>query len=622
MSNGLLTKEDYENILEAFEAGVPPNLRYLPNTFAGRQTILKGIGSQITKLINSESKIEYAFIMGERGQGKTMTSLTALQYAVSQKIENNLIPIYIDLRKSNNLLEVFRDIYLGILTGALTLIEFNDSYKARLFRLMEVFSIDLNYHKVRPEHSSPPLTLLEELCDVVADLGGIICLIIDELDELSNNLFSSVMDGIMNVLAILNDFRRLSKFWIFCSTTSGHLIFEQKSKEGLAFATRVYQSIKRSETYVLRSLTEQEKIIVTEKVFEAFMGTLGLKTSDLQSVIINSIQKRAIEIPLPRYIIGYTTSMLVIYKEMESLWKKSLQNTMSIGVPIRTGAQIDRIFKLKLLPLFNDLFSSVKFSSNPPEYESTLNPNKNVKSDGVITFPDDFRVFIEIKYTDTRARLNRHDLDQLISPLVKNNNSKGIYLLFGVFDEDPIREEDKQWLMRCDVYDRIESFQITDRRELDSIKGLIATLEVPSTTKELKAACKWILELLGLQKYINELEVNHKGKISDVPQSEQQTTEIIPNLLNREPEIERTKEQELNKRIHQVTIPLNPGLIKNLGSLRVDKIKKALNISTINELVRLNPDEIAKIKGFSARNAKEWIAGGNKLLEGPNLLNL
>ena len=620
-----LKKEDYEKILNALEAGIPPNLKYLPKIYTGRDAILKGLLDQINQLVNGNTKIEYAFISGERGQGKTMTSLTAVQYAMQESVENILIPVYIDLGKITNPLEVFRQIYLTILTGAFNLIEFNDDILTHLFRLMEIFSIELNYHKVRPDKSVPPLNLLDELCNIVADLDGIICIIVDELDILSNPTFFAIVDGIMEIFRILNDIPRVTKFWIFCSTQSGQIIFQKAAQEGIAFASRIQQAFQRTKQYTLRPLSAEEVTKLVNTVITFFMATQDQTLSHLNIGIINTIQHAATKYQLPREIIGNTTSMLYIYKELEPLYKKGLATISGFNNPLRSGLRLDAIFKRKLLPLFPEIFPTLTFSSNPPSSPSLLDITKNKVPDGVITFGDEYKVFIELKYTDTKATLTREYLDQLVSALKTNDKSEGVFLLFGVFLEDPITTEDKEWLKACGISERIKYFQAMENRELDVIKNLLIAVETSNDHKELIATTKWILIGLGMMNYIESLVLTHKGKESlltflqgDISTKSTGQTPILVDRVVKPSTSVLTP--NLISAVGQRTIRLAPKVITGLGTGYIEKLKEKFNITTVNELINLNPDTIASIRGITAAKAKSWIDEGKKLLQTPSLL--
>lgn len=620
MSLSSLQKEDYEKILNAFEVGEPPSLQYLPLVYAGRKNIIKELLAQLQKLSTEREQItEYAFINGERGQGKTMTSLTAIQIASRQLTSYNFIPVYIDLGIMHNPLDIFRHIFLTILTRAFGLIDFNDPYQSRLFRLMEAFSIDLNYHKLRPDNSSPPLTLLDELCEVVADLKTIVCIIVDEFDVLDTEFVTPVIDASMEMFRSLNKTTRLPKFWIFCSTISGEAIFQKLAEGGNAFGKRIYQARERIKKYKLRNLSDDEMEELIDTVIDVFMATRDQKRDHLQpqSAIISSLRKVGMQYILPRDIIGNVTSMLYLYKDTKNLWKKGISTTnIGFGGSIGTGSKFDHEFKRKLLPYFGKLSTSFNYSSNPPKGRSFITADKFRDPDGVLTFEDDYKVFLEIKYTDSHATLTRDNLDQIAAPVATYENSVGIYLLFGKYSDSPVKEEDFLWLKGCKVEDKIKYFHLNDPNILNSIKMLVYAVETSNDSQELVAACKWILKLMKVLDYLDEIAKDHKGIVKS-RKSLTQYLSIPPDKTTPQKTSPIATATVPQKFVNTTNIiPLVPKKIKGLGTGFIDKLKAELGIKTVNKLVETNPDTIATIRNISAKRAKEWIEEGKMLIRG------
>lgn len=524
MSFGRLTKEDYSDILYSLEAGNPPNIRYLPLIYAGRKNLLNKLVSQIMNLIKQEKKVEFCFINGERGQGKTITSQTAIQIVNQQLTEKLLVPIYIDLAKVADPLNIFRYIFLRMLTGALGIIEYNDDIQDQLFRLMHTFIIDLNYHQLQPKRSAAPLTLLGEVGKILADQNAVVCIIIDELDYLSVQKFSPILAYCMEIFRTLNDITRLSKFWIFCSTQSGQVIFHEAKEQGNPFASRVYSAVERSPEYILKPLAEDEVIELVDKIINVFLETYDQKKDSLPSSLIFSLRRTARNFNFPREIIGNTTSLLFNYKDFEIFWDKSYEMRIesAFATPNEAGKTLDQILKSKILPSLEDIHEDLEFTSKPPESPS-LWFEKNRKVDGRLKFNDGYKLFIEIKYSDTKSTLDKDYLDQIASHLKKHPNSEGIYILFGSFSlTDPVQTKDKDWLKNSEVWDKIKFFQVGEGIELEDIKRLIVKASTESfkasnnslkRNPEIVACSKWILSVLGVEYYIKKLKLDHKGKV-------------------------------------------------------------------------------------------------------------
>lgn len=609
MSLTSLKKEDFENILTAFESGEPPNTRYLSDIYTGRKQIIDGLLNQFRKSVDG-SKTEYAFINGERGQGKTMTALTVVQIASKELRSHHFIPVYIDLGGLNNPLEIFRHIFLTILTGSFTSVEFNDPDRNRLLRLMESFILDLNYHKLLPRKSTPPTNLIGDLCDIVADLNVVVCLIVDELDFLDTEIVTPIIEALMEIFRKFNSYDRLHKIWLFCSTVAGESIFQKLAETRNAFATRIYQAYQRIEKYKLRSLTDDEVSDLIDIVAKVFMKTKGQDKSDLDSTAIYSINKMSRNYSFPRDIIGNATSMLHIYKKMENILDKGYTSTLSFG-PLNTGIKIDESFKNKLLPLFSKLSTAFEFNPNPPKVASLIKPEENRNADGLITFSDRFKVFIEIKYSETDATLKRKYLDQIISSLMVNKNSCGVFLLFGTYSEDPVREDHKGWLEMCEVNERIKYFILNDLTELEFVKRLILGTESTNDNNELYAACQWILGIMGVSLYFNELSKIHIGNVEPKTRLHRYFSSTPGSAPASESQPRASSTTEESERI----IRLTKGLISGLGSISIEKLKKFLNITTVNQLITTNHDTIAGLDNVSPKQAKSWIDQGNSLLK-------
>lgn len=616
MSLSNLTKEDCEEILNAFDVGIPPNVRYLPSIYAGRHELRKKLLFQLEKLSKKESHVEYAFINGERGQGKTMTSQTVIQRAIQHSGHNFIIPIYIDLGKTPDPLDIFRFLYLRMLTGAFSKLDFNDPLQDQLFLSMEAFAVDLNYHKVRPDNSSPPYKRLDELGFHLADLEAIVCIIIDEIDVIAKN-HSIILDRCLEIFRMLNDVPRLSKFWIFCSTQSGESIFREASQNGIAFASRIYQAIQRVEKYKLFPLSKKETGELVNSVIRIFLTAFDKKGEYLLPTIPASLYKMATKFEMPREIIGHTTSMLYTYKEIEKFWKSgySMSSTLSQGSSMEKGRKIDHIFKDKLLPLLNDIFPTLHFTSNPPNSPSISKLDKNEHSDGMITFNDDFKLFFEIKHSETDATLTKSYLNQLASQLRHFNDSKGVYLLFGSYDDDPILETDKLWLKDCGVLDDIKIFKIPKGKELEELKRLLLAVDIETRTerKKLIAACRWVLSFLNLLPYIAELQVKHKGEVEE-PIIEAFKPVMAQSVSGSATE-QNPPEVSQNTSSVEFKIKLADKLISGLGTGWIGKLKDEFNIETINDLIKYNADTIARIKRISPRMARGWIEEGKRILE-------
>ena len=216
-------------------------------------------------------------------------------------------------------------------------------------------------------------------------------------------------------------------------------------------------------------------------------------------------------------------------------------------------------------------------------------------------------------------------MDQLVSALKTNDKSEGVFLLFGVFLEDPITTEDKEWLKACGISERIKYFQAMENRELDVIKNLLIAVETSNDHKELIATTKWILIGLGMMNYIESLVLTHKGKepLLTFLQGDISTksTEQTPILVDRVVKPSTSVlTPNLISAVGQRTIRLAPKVITGLGTGYIEKLKEKFNITTVNELINLNPDTIASIRGITAAKAKSWIDEGKKLLQTPSLL--
>ena len=598
-------KLDYEKIIDAFETGTPPENKYLPDVYVGRDQMFSEINSTIDGVLKNNANSEIIFLNGERGQGKTVTANTILERFKRDKGINNIIRVYIDLGTFSNPVDLFRQLFFAIITQTFNLPEVDQKEQNMLYSLLEQFTVELRFHVLRPESSSPPINLITDLANIVADLDGVLCLIIDELDVLSISHLIPVLNYGMEIFRILNDVARAKKIWIFCSTSSGQSIFQESASQGNAFASRIFQYQHRTSQYNLKVLNENEKARLIENVVNFYLGSIDQTHGHIDETIHKSFNKIGQYGDLPREIIGNTISAIKIFKNFEILWKKSFSMGIGRSGALGTGNKIDSTFKKKVFAYLDQIYPTLGFTKDPPQYPSLINANENRKTDGLLTFADKYQVFIEIKYTETKATLEKSYIDQIASALKSTKSSEGVYLLIGDFKDDPFKSEDKEYVKNLGVLDRIKIFSISEKNDVNQIVRLMSVVETTNDQKELKAVCNWVILLLGLTKHIDKLLQEHKG---------------VDNSLMRfvkKQSVDEDGKEKPPKTISrdQMKVHLQPGKIKGLAEGNIKKLKDNLNINTVNELVSLNPDTIARIPGISAKKAKDWIEEGKKVLE-------
>lgn len=188
--------------------------------------------------------------------------------------------------------------------------------------------------------------------------------------------------------------------------------------------------------------------------------------------------------------------------------------------------------------------------------------------------------------------------------------------MFGKYSDSPVKEEDLLWLKECKVEEKIKYFHLNDQNILNSVKMLVYAVESSNDSQELLAACKWILKLMKVSDYLDDISKDHKGKVT--PRKSLTQYLSIPPDSSSQQKTSPIATATIPQKFANTTniIPLVPKKIKGLGRSFIDKLKVELDIKTVNKLVETNPDTIATIRNITAKRAKEWIEAGKVVIRG------
>ncbi|MFX0093386.1 MAG: BREX system ATP-binding domain-containing protein [Candidatus Hodarchaeota archaeon] len=614
-----LAQEDAVSIIEALETGLPPEARYLPYIFTGREELLVSLLKGLSQVTKQHQRMVFAFLEGTRGRGKTF--LARLVIELVRRGRTNLkevIPVYLNLKESQGATDFIQDLFYSLFIGLSQNILIEEKLKIYLRMIINEFAMDLNLYRLRPQETALPFRQIQALLDIAADQGMSIILFLDEIDTITVNINKT--NQIFEILGVAYDTPRVRIGWVFLGSRSSFTAFKERVSGGCQFASRIFQSEERHLKFALEPFTNQEKkklILTIKNVFYKAKAHPSLPN-------LNDAHIRALELSMeplvnPREITAYIVSKLYALESLTPVMQTAAQR--SAYPPLVQGTTIDRELKEKILPFLSVVIDGVKYRKNPPDYPSIRKLGENRRVDGEIELEDGFLVGLETKYSDKSATLSMDQLDQMAAYLKGNEHlgkkCQGIFFLFGKFSgEDPLDREGRTWLEQLHLSDQIHFFSVSNPLFLNELNNIVNGARLINDEAPLRGACSWLITFLQCEHLLRTLALEHLDRTRP-PVPIPDVVTVLPSLSTAQVTSGSpipTKGSLVSPSPHQQKdIELKPATIKGLGKIRIDRLKQN-NINTLRELIRYNKDEIARMTGAKPGQAGDWLEQAHRLL--------
>jgi predicted flap endonuclease-1-like 5' DNA nuclease len=188
-------------------------------------------------------------------------------------------------------------------------------------------------------------------------------------------------------------------------------------------------------------------------------------------------------------------------------------------------------------------------------------------------------------------------MNEKITPIVKSPSRKHHFREGNGFSIPEIEKAEKSVQQLKELGIKIDYFRKSiHERNIEQLKEL----EPPKKKKEKR------------EPFVKK----EKKKAKFIPHTEKKKKEK-PKKKEIKPEKKETKEEEIIEEEEKIpkekVIPLTE--LYGLGPKTEEKFK-SLGVSTVNDLVKENPSELATlVSGSSEESIKDWIEEGKKLLE-------
>ncbi|MFX0091434.1 MAG: helix-hairpin-helix domain-containing protein [Candidatus Hodarchaeota archaeon] len=609
-----LSQNDAISIIESLETGLPPEARYLPYIFTGREEILVSLLKGLQQVTNQYQRMAFEFVEGTRGRGKTFLAKLVIELIRrGQSSLKDTIPVYLNLKEAQGSTDFIQDLFYSLIIGLSQNVVIEDKLKIHLRMIINEFSMDLNLYRLRPQDTSLPFRQIQVLLDIVADQDMSVVLFLDELDTITVDINKT--NQIFEILGVAYDTPRVRLGWIFLGSRSSITAFKERIAGGCQFASRVFQSEERHLRLSLGPFPDKGKTDLINKInFIFHKAKANPSLPKLNSTYVKALELAMKSLTNPRDITGYIVSKLYALELLTPIIQKSAR---TLYPSLKQGLALDRELKEKVLPFLGAVIHGIKYRKNTCEYPSIRNLNQNRRIDGELEFEDGYLRGLEIKYSDKSAALSLDNLDQMVAYIKgqekQNKEVGGIFFLFGKFStEDPLDTEGKEWLKRLDLIDRINFFTVSNRLFLNEIRNLVNGVQVVNDKDALKGVCSWLITFLGCELPLRKLADKHLDK-TPPPKGIMPTVPIsVPPVqsLPKSP-VKSTKRSQITAGMKE--IKLKPGVIKGLGKIRIERLNKE-GIKNVQELIRYSKDEIARITGAKPGKASNWLEDAQRLL--------
>jgi len=592
MSSSILSKEEFEELWDILASGDSPmNLRYIKYLFSGRSDAVQIISNVLDTFSQKNIPLEVLIIQGERGVGKTFTAFYLMSY-IKERAFYQILPVYISFDRISSSLDFVSKLFYDIAFGLIQYIE-EESYREQLRSIMERFGVDITYAKINPHEADAPIGLLSELCKIADDHGVKLCIILDELDLLADATSAQKIYACFERLLGFQNNTRIPKLYVFCATSRA--LEEIENLRGSGFISRIWSALKNAKRIYLSQLNDTEKKEITEKILEIYKKCYGIDVNIAFPLLIKIIEKSLKERYLPREVITETIEVIKEYNSIKDLLERIRMQTSSISV----GRDIDSILKNKLLPQISRLFPDIKFQRLANiMFPSVLFPDKTRNIDGEFVFLDDFRLGIEIKYSETKAALDNIAIDQLMSYLSarqkENIKAEAIFILLGKYDRNPFTTDQLDLLRNYGFYEKIHVFVSPIGGIFDqNLRQLILSARIAEPT-QLSDILLLVLRALDILPFLRKLREEHKVGRGE---GEEERVQLIQPIRN-------IKLRDFLKKAK--------GKIKGLGQKTIEKLEKA-GVEYVEEFINTDANQIfQKLKEMGYRSIpkpykiREW----------------
>jgi len=512
-----LDKDDFEQIWDALASGTSPtNLRHIRYLFAGRQEAVQIINDTLTNFSRGGIPIQILIIGGERGIGKTFTALY-LMSCIKENPLYQILPIYLSFDIISSPIDFISKLFYDIAFGLMQYVE-EEKYRNRIRNLMENFGVSITYAKLKPEEADAPIELLTQLCEIAEDHGVKLCIILDEIDLIADKTSALKIYACFERLLGFQNNTRIPKLYVFCTTSRA--LEEIRKLRGLGFISRIWNALQNAPQIFLQDITEQEKKQLIEKIINVYKECYNVDIRSSFPLLLEIIKNSTKEARFPRDIITTTIEILKSYDTIKNTLKETYIQISGISM----GIEIDRVFKDKLLPQINAIFPHLKYDKlENVTFPSILSPGKSRKIDGEIVFPDDFRLGIEVEYSETRATIKDEAIDQLISYLKQREKeeikAEGAFILLGSYSQPPLTDHQQTLLKNYRMSGKIHIFTppsgITNVRNMEQL--ILSARRAEGTI--LHDILRLALAALGMLLFLNKLTIEHKKETEELKET-------------------------------------------------------------------------------------------------------
>ena len=269
-----LSQNEAISIIESLETGLPPEARYLPYIFTGREEILVALLKELSQVTNQRQRMAFVFLEGTRGRGKTFLAKLVIELIRRNRASlKDVIPVYLNLKEAQGSTDFIQDFFYSLVIGLSQNIVIEDKLKIHLRTIINEFSMDLNLYRLRPQDTSLPFRQIQILLDIVADQDMTVVLFLDELDTITVDINKT--NQIFEILGVTYDTPRVRIGWVFLGSRSSVTAFKERVAGGCQFASRVFQAEERHLRLALGPFPDDKKRELINTIKDIFYKDHG-----------------------------------------------------------------------------------------------------------------------------------------------------------------------------------------------------------------------------------------------------------------------------------------------------------------------------------------------------------